>query len=145
MAAHQAPPSLGFSRQEYWSGVPSPSSYYYFILSPLSSDHQCTLPVLILSWRWLLFYWENKTRQKTNGEDSHAVNTTYSFLSCFDGWTISAPTWPTFPLRAKSHPLFHRRILFQQFSPLSCISNISLYWIILIKKKTTLMLPFPPP
>ena len=25
MAAHQAPPSLGFSRQEYWSGVPSPS------------------------------------------------------------------------------------------------------------------------
>ena len=25
MAAHQAPPSMGFSRQEYWSGVPLPS------------------------------------------------------------------------------------------------------------------------
>ena len=24
-AAHQAPPSMGFSRQEYWSGVPLPS------------------------------------------------------------------------------------------------------------------------
>ena len=24
-AAHRAPPSLGFSRQEYWSGVPLPS------------------------------------------------------------------------------------------------------------------------
>ena len=24
-AAHQAPPSLGFSRQEYWSGLPLPS------------------------------------------------------------------------------------------------------------------------
>ena len=24
-AAHQAPPSLGFSRQEYWSGLPFPS------------------------------------------------------------------------------------------------------------------------
>ena len=24
-AAHQAPPSMGFSMQEYWSGVPSPS------------------------------------------------------------------------------------------------------------------------
>ena len=24
-AAHQAPPSMGFSRQEYWSGVPSSS------------------------------------------------------------------------------------------------------------------------
>ena len=34
-AAHQAPPSMGFSRQEYWSGVPSPSpvplsSYFQF-------------------------------------------------------------------------------------------------------------------
>ena len=25
MAAHQAPPSLGFSRQEHWSGLPCPS------------------------------------------------------------------------------------------------------------------------
>ena len=25
-AAHQAPPSMGFSRQEYWSGVPLPSN-----------------------------------------------------------------------------------------------------------------------
>ena len=24
-AAHRAPPSMGFSRQEYWSGVPLPS------------------------------------------------------------------------------------------------------------------------
>ena len=24
-AAHQAPPPLGFSRQEYWSGLPLPS------------------------------------------------------------------------------------------------------------------------
>ena len=26
-AAHQAPPSMGFSRQEYWSGVPLPSPH----------------------------------------------------------------------------------------------------------------------
>ena len=39
-AAHQAPPSLGFSRQEYWSGVPLPSlkmmlplSYFSFSTS----------------------------------------------------------------------------------------------------------------
>ena len=25
-AAHQAPPSMGFSRQEYWSGVPEPNN-----------------------------------------------------------------------------------------------------------------------
>ena len=27
-AAHQAPPSMGFSRQEYWSGVPLPSPFH---------------------------------------------------------------------------------------------------------------------
>ena len=37
-SAYQAPPSMGFSRQEYWSGVPLPSPiqswgtvYYHFI------------------------------------------------------------------------------------------------------------------
>ena len=29
--AHQAPPSMGFSRQEYWSGVPLPSPVPHFI------------------------------------------------------------------------------------------------------------------
>ena len=29
-AAYQAPPSMGFSRQEYWSGVPLPSPLYPF-------------------------------------------------------------------------------------------------------------------
>ena len=28
-AAYQAPPSMGFSRQEYWSGLPLPSPYSY--------------------------------------------------------------------------------------------------------------------
>ena len=28
-AAHQAPPSMGFSRQKYWSGVPLPSPDWY--------------------------------------------------------------------------------------------------------------------
>ena len=30
-AAHQAPPSMGFSRQEYWSGVPLPSPFQVLI------------------------------------------------------------------------------------------------------------------
>ena len=28
MAAHQAPPSLGFSRQEHWSGLPFPKKHF---------------------------------------------------------------------------------------------------------------------
>ena len=31
MAAHQAPPSLGFSRQEHWSGLPFPSPIHIFL------------------------------------------------------------------------------------------------------------------
>jgi len=30
-AAYQAPPSMGFSRQEYWSGVPLPSPVYFAV------------------------------------------------------------------------------------------------------------------
>ena len=41
-AAYQAPTSMGFSRQEYWSGVPLPSSPS--LLGPLYSSHMC-LPI----------------------------------------------------------------------------------------------------
>ena len=32
-AAYQAPPSMGFSRQEYWSGVPLPNYYSLQIIT----------------------------------------------------------------------------------------------------------------
>ena len=36
-AAHQAPPSMGFSRQEYWSGVPLPSPILPFMVDQICS------------------------------------------------------------------------------------------------------------
>ena len=36
-AAYQAPPSMGFSRQEYWSGVPLPSTHTALTLSKFKS------------------------------------------------------------------------------------------------------------
>ena len=52
MAAHQAPPSLGFSRQQYWSGLPFPSPMHesgkwkeVVQLYPTPSDPMdCSLP-----------------------------------------------------------------------------------------------------
>ena len=41
-AAHQAPPSLGFSRQEHWSGLPFPSPMY-------ESESEVTQSCLTLS------------------------------------------------------------------------------------------------
>ena len=38
--SHQAPPSLGFSRQEYWSGLPLPSpTTMWEIAKELNTDH----------------------------------------------------------------------------------------------------------
>ena len=42
--AHQAPPSMGFSRQEYWSEVPLPS--------PVDGYTVCFIPSKIMSTLW---------------------------------------------------------------------------------------------
>ena len=49
-AAHQAPPSMGFSRQEYWSGVP-------FLLQFMEADILKTSH--IFSYRKILVHWPN--------------------------------------------------------------------------------------
>ena len=47
-AAHQAPPSLGFSRQEHWSGLPFPSPMHESEVAQscptLSDPMDCSLP-----------------------------------------------------------------------------------------------------
>ena len=45
-AAHQAPPSMGFSRQEYWNGVPlpSPKLFLLLLLSRFSRVRLCATP-----------------------------------------------------------------------------------------------------
>ena len=48
MATHQAPPSLGFSRQEHWSGLPFPSpvreSEVAQLCPTLGDPMDCSLP-----------------------------------------------------------------------------------------------------
>ena len=43
MAAHQDPPSLGFSRQEYWSGLPFPSPHLWYVCYAKSLQSCLTL------------------------------------------------------------------------------------------------------
>ena len=43
-AAHQAPLSLGFSRQEHWSGLPFPSPMHACMLSHFSHVQLCATP-----------------------------------------------------------------------------------------------------
>ena len=69
-AAHQAPLSMGFSRQEYWSGVPLLSPESWFSLAQLQFNQlDSTCASLGLKWRavapWgLLFSWQVTKVQK---------------------------------------------------------------------------------
>ena len=48
-AAHQAPPSMDFSRQEYWSGVPLPSPKQHYHHQINNMDFKLLCIVLVLS------------------------------------------------------------------------------------------------
>ena len=63
-AAHQAPPSTGFSRQEYWNGVPLPSPIdcYYLMNIVLCSvivsvPLRSTFPKKKWQWPIALIFW----------------------------------------------------------------------------------------
>ena len=74
-AAHQAPPSMGFSRQEFWSGVPSPSPgnsflfqmflmigdsrYRNFLLFLKVRDSRCRISgglLIFIPHLWIIFH-----------------------------------------------------------------------------------------
>ena len=44
--AYQAPPSMGFSRQEYWNGVPLPSPVYIYQIRSVTQS----CPTLMTPW-----------------------------------------------------------------------------------------------
>ena len=65
-AAHQAPPSMGVSRQEYWSGLPLPSPLrYYQLLKPTDIPHSSLVISGPLLWtstekKTDIFTWQRK-------------------------------------------------------------------------------------
>ena len=52
-AGHQAPPSMGFSRQEYWSGVPLPSLMTN--LDSILKSRDITLPTKVCLAKTMVF------------------------------------------------------------------------------------------
>ena len=62
-AAYQAPLSMGFSRQEYWSGVPLPSpvflllDVYFLAITDINTNKNCGFLLKYVqfeSWSWIL-------------------------------------------------------------------------------------------
>ena len=59
-AAHQAPPSLGFSRQEHWSGLPFPSpAFIHTVLEFIMRGPIDTTQTCILIWWTIRPFGEN--------------------------------------------------------------------------------------
>ena len=69
-AAYQAPPSMGFSRQEYWSGVPCPSSYTVW-----EAQKHCTAKT----------HWQNKQRE-SKPRFNYTVSNAFILLSSEQTW-----------------------------------------------------------
>ena len=91
-AAHQAPPSLGFSRQEHWSGLPFPSSMHDRLsqrkFQEISWNKQTILEWLGSLRRWWTYwnytFWQlqNAHRLVMNclSEVSHNMHYFYALL-----------------------------------------------------------------
>ena len=67
-AAHQAPPSMGFSRQKYWSGVPLPSP-------------QCSFKSLLINLTQLQFFSASVQNWKSLGGKIQVVQFGYGIYS----------------------------------------------------------------
>ena len=64
-AAYQAPPSMGFSRQEYWSGVPLPSPYpLFFVFLSHSGQHRALGRVTCTIQQVLIIYFIHSSAYK---------------------------------------------------------------------------------
>ena len=84
-AAYQAPPPMGFSRQEYWSGVPSPSPPHRLL-----EDHKH----FDVCWRW-----ENRRLKK-------ASSATFIYLTSFINYLLSTSYVPVFLKKRKRLDFF---------------------------------------
>ena len=77
-AAHQGPPSMGFSRQEYWSGVPLPSPPYN--TRHLKFLETCFMVLCILNFcKYSKYTWEGCECRVPFLSKIYALNFSYSY------------------------------------------------------------------
>ena len=94
-AAYQAPPSMGFSRQEYWSGVPSPSPR-------INAKQNKYLKNIFLAWTFVITPYLMKKRKKKK-ENDKKIQTVFqpkwTYMKALGAemqvriWLLSTKTW----------------------------------------------------
>ena len=95
-AAYQAPPSMGFSRQEYWSGLPLPSPSNFF-KSPLfmkrdqkrlkKSNSQMTLSLNLYGQKSSKTLWGRMCGQTIPGHQIRAWSAAAQWHKGRESWT----------------------------------------------------------
>ena len=96
--AHQASPSVGFSRQEYWSGLPLPppgesSQQYIMAFKPCRPKMYSAALRSMLKWQWETSpEGGNKTKLSRRKEEDGQVFPTVHSLTLIKG---KMPTWAT--------------------------------------------------
>ena len=75
-AAYQAPPSMGFSRQEYWSGVPLPSPNWVsreirFLFKKIWNTKKCEVMKKVLKHKHKILFESRKYRFRWDHRRNH--------------------------------------------------------------------------
>ena len=115
MAAHRTPPSLGFSRQEHWSGLPFPSPMHesekwkwsFSVVSDSLRPHRLQLTRLLCPWEF---------PGKSTGVDCHCLLQKRS---------------PVFPILLFSSISLHSSLRKPFLSLLAILSNSAFRWVYL--------------
>ena len=100
-AAYQAPPSMGFSRQEYWSGLPLPSplrlllSRNFAAASVKISD--CSLMSTMFAW---------KKEHEVEKEGTNICTNQPIRRPCDFTWACQRPTPPSYSSTPDIFPVF---------------------------------------
>ena len=91
-AAYQAPPPMGFSRQEYWSGVPMPSPF----LSTIGSEFMF---LAIIQSKTILEPKKEKNNNKQSRKTLTSIKYNYqTFIEVFSLWLFSIHHFVAKPL-----------------------------------------------
>ena len=109
-AAYQAPPSMGFSRQEYWSGVPLPTPYQVLncvlnlLKHGLKERHESLTPNLsmVLNFKrnvlsgfqlfWIFTLWSAHSHMSLLLRNYSLISQPWGFLGGPRNYSIPVPT-----------------------------------------------------
>ena len=110
MAAHQAPPSLGFSRQEHWSGLPFPSPMHESekrqTLTDIKGETDSNT-IIVGDFNTPFTPMDRSSKQKINKE-TQVLNDTLDEMDLIDNFRTFHPKAEEYTFFSSAHGTFSR-------------------------------------